>query len=79
MIDLETIEYYEYMKEREEQEELEDKIFYKIMDLHLEEESRKILEDIKRRKENGEDTETSQEEARKKISELWEIAKSKKE
>lgn len=54
MIDLDTIEYYEYMKKQEEQEELEDKIFYKIMDIHLEEESKEILEEINRRKSNGE-------------------------
>ena len=33
MIDLDTIEYYEYMRE---QEEKEDKIFKKVMDIHLE-------------------------------------------
>ena len=48
MIDLDTIEYYEYMRE---QEEKEDKIFKKVMDIHLEEESKIILEDIKKREE----------------------------
>ena len=48
MIDLDTIEYYEYMRE---QEEKEDRIFKKVMDIHLEEESKIILEDIRKNEE----------------------------
>lgn len=75
MIDLDTIEYYEYMKKQEEQEELEDKIFYKIMDIHLEEESKEILEEINRRKSNGEAVEIGKEESRKRVEELWKLSK----
>lgn len=75
MIDLDTIEYYEYMKKQEEQEELEDKIFYKIMDIHLEEESKEILEEINRRKPNGEAVEIGKEESRKRVEELWKLSK----
>lgn len=72
MIDLDTIEYYEYMRE---QEEKEDKIFKKVMDIHLEEESKIILEDIKKREEAGEHMTLTKEEARAGINKILERMK----
>ena len=72
MIDLDTIEYYEYMRE---QEEKEDKIFKKVMDIYLEEESKIILEDIKKREEAGEHMTLTKEETRAGINKILERMK----
>ena len=48
MIDLETIEYYQYMTDQEK-EEAEDKKFQEIMDMYMVYESNKINEDMKNR------------------------------
>ena len=68
MIDLEKIEYFNYMKE---QEELEDKAFEKIMDIYLIEESKKIMADIEKRKQSGEEEELTIEEVRNRINKLY--------
>ena len=72
MIDLDTIEYYEYMRE---QEEKEDRIFKKVMDIHLEEESKIILEDIRKREEAGERMTLTEEETRAGIEKILERMK----